>query len=249
MFRKAVAILTLLIPLSLTAQSVKDTSLLLHMFSFHGGGYLPAGDIAKRYGGSMGVGGSYWLKGASNWVFKADFSYFSGNNFKADSMFDLIRDQYGHFITTSGEYGSASVYFRGFYAGLQGGRLFPMPWSNPNSGLVILGSAGLLQYWTHIYQEEKNVPLLNGKYKEGWDHQTNGFALNQFIGYLHLDSNRPLNFYLGFDFYQAWTRNRRDWNFDLMGPEPGLKHDFIFGFRFGWIFPVNKRISNTYYFY
>ncbi len=233
----------------LRAQSIKDTSLLMNMFSFHVSGHLPGGDIAKRYGMNMGVGGSYMLKLKSGWTLGADFTYFSGNNFKEDSIFDGLRDQYDVFINIFGEIGEAAFYERGFYTGLRAGKLFPVIGPNPNSGLLFMASGGLLQYKTLIHQDGKDIPYIIEEYSKGYDRLTNGFGISEFIGYLHLDNHEPINFYVGFEFHQAWTKNRRDWNFDTMSKDNTLKKDFLFGIRFGWIFPVNKNTDDTFYFY
>ncbi len=239
----------LVLPVMLLSQSVKDTSLQLHMFSFHVSFHLPAGDIAGRYGANMGAGASYWFKTRSNWLFSPDFSYFSGNKFKEDSIFRSLQDEYGYFINTFGEQTTVDYYERGFYTGLRLGKLLPVIGPNPNSGLMLTASAGLLQYKTFIRQEGGNIPYLLEDYVKGYDYLTNGFALNQFIGYLHIDNRKRLNFYAGLEFHQAWTRCRRDYLFNLMGPEDQDRLDFLFGIRFGWIFPVNKKSTGTYYYF
>ncbi len=189
------------------------------------------------------------LKLSSNWMLSADFSYFSGNNLKEDGIFDNLSDEDGIFINIYGEIGEATFFERGFYTGLGGGKVLPVIGPNPNSGLIILGSAGLLQYKTLIHQDGEDIPYLNGDYKKGYDRLTNGFGISEFIGYFHLGSDEPVNFYVGFEFHQAWTRNRRDWNFDIMGPDDRLRTDFLFGIRFGWLFPVKKHTTDTYYYY
>lgn len=230
-------------------QSVEDSSLLMNMFGFHISGHIPSGDIADRYGMNMGVGGTYMLKMKSNWMLGADFSFFSGNNFKEDSIFNNLVDEDGIFINIYGEIGEYAFYERGFYAGLKVGKLFPVIGPNPNSGLFVTASAGLLQYKTLIHQDGEDIPSINGDYKKGYDNLTNGFGMSQFIGYMHIDSHEPVNFYAGFEFHQAWTQNRRDYNFDIMGPDLRERKDFLFGIRFGWLFPINKRSSTTHYYY
>ena len=234
---------------SLNAQTVADTSMNLHMFSFHLSGHLPGGDIAKRYGANMGVGGSYIFKTQNQWILAADITFISGSNFKEDSIFDELKDEYGDFVNIYGEIGEASFYERGFYTGVRAGRLFPVIGPNQNSGFFATVSAGLLQYKTLIHQDGRDIPSIREEYAKGYDRLTNGFAISEFIGYQYLDSDEPINFYVGLEFHQAWTRNRRDYNFDIMGPEIGLRHDFLYGIRFGWVFPINKKATNTYYFY
>jgi hypothetical protein len=246
MAKKILALAFLFFPILLSAQTIKDTCLQLHMFSFHVSLHMPAGDIASRYGNNMGVGGSYWFKTKTNWLVAADYTFFNGRTFKEDSILDGLRDEDGYFITNNGEQMYPTTNERGFYAGIKLGKIFPVIGPNPNSGLMISASAGLLQYKTFFRLEESSIPVLMDDYVKTIDYLTNGFALNQFIGYLHLDSEQPINFYAGFEFHQAWTMCRRDWLYNLQGPENKLRHDFLFGIRAGWIFPVGKKTTGTY---
>lgn len=246
MAKKFLALAFLFLPIYVSAQSVRDSAIQLGMFSFHASSHLPAGDISKRYGVSYGVGGSYWLKTRTNWILSADFTFMFGENFKEESIFSGLMDHQGFFITTNGSQMYPTISERGFYGGLRLGKIFPVFGPNPNSGLMVSASAGLLQYQTFFRLEENSIPVLVDDYAKMLDYLTNGFALNQFIGYLHLDNEQPINFYAGFEFHQAWTRGRRDWLYNLKGPETGLRHDFLFGIRVGWIFPVGRKNTGTY---
>jgi hypothetical protein len=246
MAKKILALAFLFFPLLLPAQSIRDSSLQMHMFSFHVSTHIPGGDVATRYGQNMGLGGSYWLKTKSNWLLSADFTFLYSDKFKEDSILNGLRDEDGYFITTYGEQMYPTISERGFYTGLRAGKLFPVIGPNKNSGLMVTASAGLLQYKTFFRLEENSIPILTDDYVKLIDYLTNGFALNQFIGYLHLDNEQPINFYAGFEFHQAWTMCRRDWLYNLHGPDTKLRHDFFFGVRVGWVFPVGKKTTGSY---
>jgi len=111
---------------------------------------------------------------------------------------------------------------------------------------MVTASAGLLQYKTFYRLEENSIPVLVGDYAKLIDYLTNGFAMEQFIGYLHLDNKEPINFYAGFEFHEAWTMGRRDWIYNLQGPDHTRHHDFLIGIRIGWIFPVGKKTTGTF---
>jgi hypothetical protein len=246
MAKKILALAFLFFPLLLSAQSIKDTCLSLNMFSFHVSGHIPAGDIGQRYGLNAGVGGSYWFKTKTNWLMAADFTYIFGENIKEDSVLDGLKDKAGFFITNNGSQMYPTISERGFYAGLRLGKVFPVFGPNPNSGLMVTASAGLLQYKTFYRLEENSIPVLADNYTKMIDYLTNGFAMEQFIGYLHLDNKEPINFYAGFEFHEAWTMGRRDWLYNLQGPDNKARRDFLFGIRIGWIFPVGKKTTGTY---
>ena len=92
------------------------------------------------------------------------------------------------------------------------------------------------------------VPQLEGDYRHGYDHLTMGFATKQFVGYLFQHNTRFLNFYAGFEFMQGFTYNVRNYNFDIQGPDPGMKLDFMYSFKFGWMIPVYKRLPREVYY-
>ena len=64
-----------------------------------------------------------------------------------------------------------------------------------------------------------------------------------------LDNKNTFNFYIGLEFYQAWTMNRRDFNFDTMECDDTERNDYLFGIRAGWILPIYQKEPNKYYYY
>jgi hypothetical protein len=60
------------------------------------------------------------------------------------------------------------------------------------------------------------VPQVQGAYAKGYDRLTNGPAISQYIGWLHLDRKKLVNFNAGIEIIEAFTQNRRDFNFDQM---------------------------------
>ena len=80
-----------------------------------------------------------------------------------------------------------------------------------------------------------------------YDRLTSGIQLSQFIGYQHMSNNRLTNFYFGFDFLQGFTKGRRDYQIDLMGPANEKRIDLLWGIKFGWIVPVFRQAPNDFY--
>ena len=141
---------------------------------------------------------------------------------------------------------------RGFYSGITLGKIIPINTSNPNSGIFINLGSGLFQHQIHIENPDNVAPQISEEYKKGYDQLSNGLALKQFIGYLHFGQKNPINFYAGFEFYQAWTMSRRDYDFNLMGKDENLYFDSLWGIKVGWIFPLTAAGSTNYekeYFY
>ncbi len=60
-------------------------------------------------------------------------------------------------------------------------------------------------------------------------------------------NNRYANFFVGFDFYQAFTVDYRTYNIDDMSYTDGEYFDGIVGFRLGWVIPIYKQAANKFY--
>ena len=65
---------------------------------------------------------------------------------------------------------------------------------------------------------------------------------------MYLDKKRRINFFVNLEFTQGFTKNRRDYNFDLMGPDNSQKTDLFYGIKVGWIFPAYKKVVQEYYY-
>ena len=139
---------------------------------------------------------------------------------------------------------------RSYYdTGIKAGKLIPVAGPNKNSGIIFNVGAGLLQHHIRIENKDNNTPPVLGDYKKGYDKLTNGLSAREFIGYQFLDNKGLINFYVGFEFYQAWTMCRRDYNFDTMQRDDTKRNDYLMGIRAGWILPVYKKAPNSYYYY
>ncbi|MCK9255337.1 MAG: hypothetical protein M0P36_06070 [Bacteroidales bacterium] len=241
--------ISLLSVFSLKAQ-ISDSSINVLKFSIHYSIHTPSADMAKRFGFSSMIGGSLDYKLKSNWSFGLDASYLFGGNIKdSSSIFSEIMTETGYIINQYGEYATFSLSERGFYAGANISKLIPVLGPNKNSGILINIGGGLLQHHIHIENKDNNAPPILGDYKKGYDKLSNGFSVKEFIGYQYLDNKGVINFYLGFEFYQAFTMSRRDYDFNLMGYDNTKRKDFLSGFRFGWIIPVYTKAPDKYYFY
>jgi len=110
--------------------------------------------------------------------------------------------------------------------------------------LFIMGGVGFL---LHRIRFTGSTPQLAGEYFKGYDRLSYGLGLSQFVGYMHLSNNRMLNFYFGMEFTQAWTVNRRGYNFDQMAVDNERRLDMISGFKVGWVLALYKKVANEYY--
>lgn len=229
--------------------SISDSSITVPIIGFSYSLQLPGGDIAKRFGINSAIGADFKIKTSSNWIIGADFNFIFGSKIKnSDSVMRRIRTNTGEIITTDGSFASWQMFERGFYTGLKVGKLFPAFGPNPNSGILIMGSVGYIQHKIRIEIENNNVQQLSGDYKRGYDRLTGGFAISQFVGYLYVGNSKVLNFYAGFEFVQAWTKDLRNYNFDDMKYTDNRYFDLLSGFKIGWFIPLHKRAPREFYY-
>jgi hypothetical protein len=210
---------------------------------------LPGGDLADRYGHSSTIGPGFFYKTASNWIFNADVNFIFGNNINEDSLISNLINTDGFVIDDQGHFAEVTFFERGFYSTLRIGKLIPLSKSNPNSGLVIMAGAGYMQHKINIQVKNKAASALKGDYKKGYDRFTDGFSTAQFIGYMHIGKTRLANFFVGAEFTQAWTKNRRSMNFDTMIRDDKKRLDLLSGIKAGWIIPISKREPEEFYYY
>lgn len=225
--------------------SVISTSLFQATYSFQ----FPGGDLSKRFVNNNAVGLGYLYKSKKNWILGADGFFMFRDSIKDISSLDSIINSDGNIIDGNGTFAEVHLYERGFHMGFKAGKLFPVWGPNRNSGIFILGGMGLLQHKIRIENRDNAAPQISGEYKKGYDCLTNGLALSQFIGYMYLGNTKLVSFYAGIEIVEAFTQNRRSYNFDIMGPDNTRRMDMLYSIKVGWIVPLYKRVPDPYYFY
>ena len=155
----------------------------------------------------------------------------------------------GHVIDGNGTYALYTVNERGFTLNARLGYIFNSLGFNPNSGLMIMGGAGYIQHFTKIDNQYRTAPQISGDYAKGYDHLRGGIEINEFIGYFFMSNSRLYNFYAGFEFVQGFTKSKRAYLLDIMGPDNKNYIDMFYGFRIGWMIPVFRRVPREYYYY
>lgn len=234
---------------SISQVSVRDSSISMFMVRPSGAVLLPGGNLADRFGTSASIGLGVEYKTIKQFSFELNGSFIFGNNVKETNMFDALKTDEGFVLDVYGSVANILVQERGFTTSLNFGYLFAFKKPNPNSGLVVKLGVGFMRHKIRIEHNNNTVPLLEGGYLKGYDRLTNGLMLTEFIGYRYLSNKRLLNFFVGFEFSQGFTKNRRDYNYDIMGPDNTNRLDLLNGIRLGWILPIYKQAPPEYYYY
>jgi len=229
--------------------NVKDSAISTSMISLSYSYQFPGGNLSERFASNSSVGGSYFYKTKTNWIGCINGNFMFRDTIKENGILNSISTKDGNIIDGNGIYADIKLYERGFYFDVKAGKLFPVFGSNKNSGIVILGGIGFLQHKIRIENKDNTAPQLKDDYKKGYDRLTNGFAVSEFIGYMYLGNSRLVSFYAGFEFVQAFTKDRRSYNFDLMSADKTKRLDILSGFKIGWVIPLYKRSPDKFYYY
>ncbi|MCX6232993.1 MAG: hypothetical protein NTZ33_15805 [Bacteroidetes bacterium] len=229
--------------------SLKDSSAFAGLISVSYSFQFSGGDLADRYGNNSALGASFSFKTRSNWIIGVDFNYIFGNEVKVyDQIIKNIATSEGYVISREGTFTDTKMFERGFYTAFKLGKIIPVLNTNPNSGLLLLGSVGYLQHGIRIEVDNNNTPQLMGDYARGYDRLSSGLAISEFVGFIHLSDKRLTNFYAGFEFTQGWTKSMRDYDFVMMKKDNNIYKDSFFGIKIGWIFPLYQRSPEKFYY-
>ncbi len=230
-------------------RDARDTTVAAFIPYFSYAFQLPGGDIADRYGNNSTIGGGLFYKTYKNLLFSLDVNFIFGSQIKiADTVLSMVETQDGHIIDGNGVYAQYALYERGYSINFRIGKIFTMLNPNPNSGILVMGGVGYLVHRLKIDNQYRTAPQISGDYAKGYDRLTGGITLSEFVGYYFMGKKRVLNFYGGFEFYQAFTRSRRDYVFDQMKKDNNNYIDLFYGIKVGWMIPIYNRAPDKYYY-
>ncbi len=251
-------LLVLLFPIVLAAPSsaqvnLKDTTIGMGMFYAAYSYQLPGGGLSKLFGGNSSVGGGFLYKLRTNWLIGGEGNFLFGGDVKnSDALTLMMQDSDGLLIDENG-YGAAINYYeRGYSIYGKFGKIFPFYPTlapNRNCGITVMLGGGYIQDKIRMNNPDGTTPQINGDYAKGYDRLNNGIALNASLGYLFMSNTRLFNFYLGFEFIQAWTKSARKYDFDRMAYDNTKYSSQFYGFKVCWFVPIYARKPKEFYYY
>jgi hypothetical protein len=219
------------------------------VFNINAGVDKPIGVMAKRFGTSYRLGPSLTYKTTSNWIFGVRLDFIVGSNIKDDSLMINIRDRYSgafngktvEMINVDGNRIGVPFYQRGYLLGGQVGKIFNLRKSRPDDGIMALTTIGFVQHRINIFLRDKDIPQLKSEYLKGYDRLTNGWFIDEYIGYNMYSKSGLWNMNFGIDAMFGFTKGRREYQFDLGRADNAARLDVLLGARIGWMIPVFKR--------
>jgi hypothetical protein len=242
--------LPFLIHPSFSQVNVRDSAIVIPMIYATYAYQVPGGDLAKRFYGNSSIGGGFIVKMKTGWIILGEGNYIFGSNIKnSDSLLKNISTPDGWVINANGYYAEIGYGETGFNVMGKFGKLFPVLSPNPNSGPVIMAGIGFMQTKIRIHDGDNTAPQIYGDYKKGYDRLNNGVAVSGDVGYMFLSDSRIINFFVGFEFMQTWTKYRRERDFDTEKHDASSLSTQYYGVKVKWFIPLYKRKPKEFYLY
>lgn len=213
---------------------------------------LPVGHLATMFKGNFGVGPGFTFKSKKNWTVGFHVDYMFNANLKDPTFFNgTLANSDGTVIDGNGLVSQGGIMAEGRYWTVQAdfGKIIPVDrWQN--SGIWIKLGAGYFSHRLRLDDYSNQYPQLDDNYAKGYDRRSGGFVLNQFIGYQFVRKNRMLNFFIGLEFHEMWTRPNRNYVF-FEGPTKDMKSQFsgLIGLKAGWNIPLYEKKTTTTFYY
>jgi len=231
--------LSLLLSYSALAQGMlRDTSISIPAFQFGYSGNLTAFDAKEKTDFLHVLSPGISFKTSSNWIIEGELDLLLGQNLNEDETAYLVYSELGLPINIEGNIEEVSPRFQGYQAHFSFLKLIKNSSYNYNSGWVAGVGFGFMRHKIKFSYGGGGVPQLEDPYVKGYDRLTYGGMFSQYIGY-RLYSNRNLfNYSIGFEVVEGLTKNRRSWNYDLMGPDNRQRLDMYYGLKFTFIIPA-----------
>ncbi|MFT4534210.1 MAG: hypothetical protein ACJA1A_003102 [Saprospiraceae bacterium] len=204
--------------------------------SFGYGMEFPFGDLADRYSRNLKftLGGERITK--NNWIYGIEFAFMFGDTVKEDPLAQL-RLTNNEILGADNAYADVFQRERGAFLGVNIGKIISFS-ENSRSGLRVTGAIGILAHKIRIIDESRALPQIEGEYLKGYDRLTRGLAIREFIGYQHISEDKRINFYIGLEFTQGFTKHVRSIDFDSgLAPDPSTRFDGLVSLKAAWVLP------------
>lgn len=232
------------------AQLTYDSSLAFPYIQVHASFQMPGGDMAKRFGNNMSVGGACVYKFKSNFLVTIDGNYFFGKNVKENVLSQLeVSYSGGTFVIDNEGYpADLRVNERGWNLTLNFGKIFYVGGKNKNRGIHYQIGGGYFQHKINLFDAQQRIAAIKSKWVKGYDRLNMGACLYQYLGYTYLSSNRYVNFTIGVEMYYAITKNVRYYDYPTASTDDRYYHNFLYGLKLGWILPVYRKIEGIFFY-
>lgn len=235
-----------------SSKNYVDTAAPMIWLDAHLAYHFPFGELGKMFKNNFAVGPGFTFKSRSNWTVGFHVDYMFNANMRDPNFFNgTLANDHGIVIDGNGLVSQGGITAEGRYWTVQAdfGKIIPVDrWKN--SGIWLKLGAGYFSHRLRLDDFGKQYPQLDGNYAKGYDRRSGGFVLSQFVGYQFVRKNRMLNFFIGLEFHEMWTKPNRNYVF-FEGPTNEMKAKFsgLVGLKAGWNIPLYEKKTTTTFYY
>lgn len=233
---------------NLRAQNIRDSVVFSPLIKVNLALQTPKGDLEEFFGPNTNIGCSFGWKNQKNNTIELEYNFIHSKNVKKLSIIEHLLNSQGWIIDQYGEQNLYLMYHRGGQLSLDLGKIINWIGPNPNCGVHFKTGFGAMYHKIRIENENNTIPQLSQQHLKYYDRLTIGVLLKQYIGYHHMNNNKLVNFTIGIEIIEGFTRGVRDYQIDLMGPYLDKRMDIYIGLRGGWIFPVFRQTPDDFYY-
>ncbi len=233
-----------------STESYSQKGKAVNLLEFKYGIHFPAGDLKDRFGTNNDIGISIQRVSVEKKIFfGVEGIYIFGNTVKEDVLTKL-RSFDGAVISLDGDPGDINLKERGYYIGLNAGKIFPTSSHKSKlTGVRAQIGGGFLQHKIRIQDNRGNVVALEKKYLQGYDRLSNGPAVHLGLGYQYQSPTNNFQFHIMADLYGAQTESRRDLDYATGQFLSGKRTELLGGFSLAYIVVISRasKPENIYY--
>lgn len=230
-------------------EDIKESEIRIPMINFNIGFHISGGDLADRFGSSTLFGIGFQIKNNKNFYWGFDAAALAGSDVKEDDIIDIITADATDIIDVNGNTATIRFWQRGAHSQFILGKIIPVVGPNKNSGLFIQIGSGFMYHKIRIEDIGNNAPQLSANMLKGYDRLCMGLTSSQLFGYRHFSNNNKINFFVGIEFIQAFTKDVRRYDYNAQMAYNDKRIDLLSGLKFGWTIPLYKKSNNQYYYY
>ena len=216
------------------------------LLEFRYGLHFPFADMKDRFGVNSTLGAGFEKVIGNKFFAGIDGSFYYGSRVNEDVL-EGLRSFDGNIIGIGGFPGDVSLRERGYYVGLNAGKIFGK--SESLTGIRLQVGGGFLQHKIRVQDNLNSIIALDGDKVKGYDRLTNGPAIHLAIGYQYQNPKNNLHFNIMGDLFTAFTKSRRSFDNLTGGYLSGNRTDILAGITLAYIVSISreKEADEIYY--
>lgn len=215
--------------------------------AFHYAYQIPQADLKDRFLNSSCLGATYQYTSSKKWTWSFSGNFMFRDTIRENSILDGLKTSSGYIIDGNGELADIFLFQRGYYVSFSVGKHI-FPFKNKQISLALSVGVGFLEHKILIQDGDFKVQQLTAPYKKGYDRLTNGILVQENISLFYNPKGRSIAFSFGIEAIQAFTQNRRSYNFDTMQKDTKKRIDALIGPKIGMVIMFKKTSPDPYYF-